>query len=173
MSGKWLHVGLAVALPILGACSKDSTQAVSTTTLASVSPAGGVTGVNVGANVTVRFSHAIMAGMDQYAALLEGDVTGPVVPGVWTILADRTTLTFTPAQPLKAATHYTVHLGGGMKDSDGKPIAMDPGQMMGGQWVSGSMMTGGGTMGGNGSMMGPGWQSANGMYGMVFSFTTA
>jgi hypothetical protein len=50
---------------------------------------------------------------------------------------------------------------------------MDSGQMMGGQWASGSMMTGGGTMGGNGSMMGPRWQGANGMYGMVFSFTTA
>ena len=52
-------------------------------------------------------------------------------------------------------------------------VAMDSGQMMGGQWASGSMMTGGGTMGGDGSMMGPGWQGANGMYGMVFSFTTA
>jgi len=28
-------------------------------------------------------------------------------------------------------------------------------------------------MGGDGSMMGPGWQGANGMYGTVFSFTTA
>ena len=28
-------------------------------------------------------------------------------------------------------------------------------------------------IGGDGSMMGPGWQGANGMYGTVFSFTTA
>jgi hypothetical protein len=44
--------------------------------------------------------------------------------------------------------------------------------MLGGQWATVSVMTGGGMMGG-GNEMGPGWQGTNGMYGMVFSFTTS
>jgi hypothetical protein len=43
------------------------------------------------------------------------------------------TLTVTPTNPLKSATAYTLHLGGGMKDSDGNPIDMTAHGMMGGQ----------------------------------------
>ena len=41
------------------------------------------------------------------------------------------------------------------------------GMTMGGQWASGTMM------GSNTGMMGPGWQHANGTYGMIFTFTTS
>jgi len=46
------------------------------------------------------------------------------------------------------------------------------GPMMGGQWIMGGMM-GGAHAGGAWGMMGPNWRSANGSYGMAFSFTTA
>lgn len=83
---------------------------------------------------------------------------------------DRTVLTFTPAQPLKAQTRYSLHLGGGMRDTDGGFVDYGPcvGQY-GGQWATQGMM-GGGMMGGN--MMGEGWRHPNGTYGMVFTFTT-
>ncbi len=169
---------LVVALPLLAGCgASDTPTAPGTTALAAVVPAGGAVGVDPAGGVTVTFSHAVMAGMEQYAALHEGDVTGPVVPGTWALSSDRTKLTFAPATPLKARTKYTIHLGGGMLGADGKPVNMGPGQMMGGQYASGSMMSGGGMgggmMNGGSGMMGPGWQGANGMYGMVFSFTTA
>ncbi len=57
---------------------------------------------------------------------------------------------------LKSATKYTIHLGGGMMDASGRPVNMDPGEMMGGQYAGGSMMGGGGMMGGGSGMMGPG-----------------
>jgi len=165
---------LTAALPLLGACgSSDTPTGPDATALASVSPAGGAVGVDPAGTVTVEFNHALMAGMEQYAALHEGDVTGAVVAGRWTLSTDRTKLTFTPSAPLKAKTKYTIHLGGGMMDADGRPVNMNPGQMMGGQYATGSMMTGGGMMQGGSGMMGPGWQGAGGTYGMVFSFTTA
>ncbi len=165
---------LALALPLLAGCgAPDSPAAPAATALASVVPAGGAVGVDPTGIVTVTFNHALMAGMEKYAALHEGDVTRPVVAGSWALSPDRTTLTFTPAAALESLTKYTIHLGGGMMDASGRPVDMDPGRMMGGQYAGGSMMGGGGMMGGGSGMMGPGWQGANGMYGMVFSFTTA
>ncbi len=161
------------ALPLASCGSSDAPTAGTRTALASVSPAGGAVGVDPTGVVTVRFDHALMGGMERYAALHEGDVTGAVVAGTWAMSADHTALTFTPAGALKHATRYTIHLGGGIMDADDHPVDMDPGQMMGGQYASGSMMGGGAMMGGGSGMMGPGWQGANGMYGMVFSFTTA
>jgi hypothetical protein len=35
-----------------------------------------------------------------------------------------------------------------------------------------TLHVGGGMMGSGGSMMGAGWRNADGMYGMMFSFTT-
>jgi hypothetical protein len=119
----------------------------------------------------VIFSHAMRSGMEQYAALHQDDVRGPVVAGTWMWSTDRTVLTFTPAQPLRAQTHYSLHLGGGMRDTDGGFVDYGPcvGQY-GGQWATQGMM-GGGMMGGN--MMGEGWRHPNGSYGMVFTFTTS
>ena len=148
------------------------------TALVSVTPKGSATGIDPSAPIVVAFSHAMYAGMEMYVSLHEGDVTGPTVAGTATWSTGRDTLTFTPSAPLKAATQYTLHVGGGMKDASGNVIDMTQyGSMMGGQWATSSMMTGGGMMGGGGPMsgqeMGPGWAGTNGMYGMVFSFTTS
>lgn len=160
------------------ACSSTATgPTAAATTLVSVAPVGGATSVDPGGSIVMTFSHGMGSGMELYASLHEGDVTGPTVPCVMTWSSDRTTLTFTPVAPLQSGTAYTLHVGGGMKDADGNPIDMTAYGMMGGQWASGSMMNGGGMMGGGGPMsgqeMGPGWMGSNGMYGMVFHFTTA
>lgn len=160
------------------ACSGATTGLTSVaTSLVSVVPAGGAGSVSTSAPIVMTFSHAMASGMDMYVSLHEGDVTGPAVAGVMMWSGDRMTLTFTPTNPLKPATAYTIHLGGGMTDADGNPIDMTAHGMMGGEWASGSMMAGGGMMGGGGPMsgqeMGPGWIGSNGMYGMVFHFTTA
>ncbi|HET9707673.1 MAG TPA: Ig-like domain-containing protein [Gemmatimonadales bacterium] len=160
------------------ACSGGTTAPNSVaTSLVSVSPIGGVTSVAPNTPIVIAFSHAMGSGMEMYVSLHEGDVTGPAVPGVMMWSSDRMTLTFTPTDSLKSATAYTLHVGGGMKDADGNLIDMTAHGMMGGQWASSSMMNGAGMMGGGGPMsgqeMGPGWMGSNGMYGMVFHFTTA
>lgn len=170
----------SVALVATTACSGATTGPSSppaVTALIGVTPAGGAISVDPNAPITISFSHAMASGMEMYVSLHEGDVTGPTVPGVMMWSSDHMTLTFTATNPLKSATAYTLHIGGGMKDADGNPIDMTAHGMMGGQWASGSMMNGGGMMGGGGPMsgqeMGPGWMGSNGMYGMVFHFTTA
>ena len=163
---------LGVILAGTIACSGTATGPSSpATALVSVTPTGGSASVAYGAPIVIAFSHAMASGMEIYVSLHEGGVTGPTVPCVATWSSDRTTLTFTPAAPLKSATAYTLHVGGGMKDAEGNPIDMAAHGMMGGQWATGSMMTGGGMM--NGREMGAGWQGSNGMYGMVFTFTSA
>jgi len=163
----------AAALPLAACGSSDTPTQANATALLAVSPVGGAIGVDPSGVVTVGFNHAVMAGMEQYAALHEGDVSGAVIAGKWALSADRTTLTFTASAPLKSRTKYNIHLGGGMSDANGKPVNMNPGGMMGGQYATGSMMTGGGMMQGSPGMMGSGWQGAGGTYGMVFRFTTA
>lgn len=165
-------VTLAAVSLVLGACSGDLTAPALTARVVSVAPSGGATHVDPHSPIVVIFSHAMQSGMDQYAALHEGDVTGPVVAGAWAWSGDRTTLTFTPAQPLKARTQYTLHLGGGMRATDGGFVDYGPcaGQYNG-QWATRELMRGGMMDGGN--MMGSGWRHPNGTYGMVFTFTTA
>lgn len=172
--------GLAmIAAAVTGACSDEATgpDFREPTALLSVQPAGGTVGVEVGTDVVVRFDHAIAEGMERYASLHEGSVVGPEVPGAWTRSADGATLTFSPAAPLKPATTYVIHLGGGMMDEDGEGVDLGMhGLDMGGQWATGSMMTGGmgSGMTGSATHMGAGWQHpSNGSYGMVFAFTTA
>ncbi len=151
----------------------DALGPVGDTTVLSVVPAGGTTNVDPGGPIVVEFSHAMRMGMEQYAALHEGDVTGPVVQGTWSWSDGYTKLMFTPAVPLKQATQYALHLGGGMLDANGDMLNYDHcTSQHGGQWASQSMM-GGSMMGGTSGMMGSGWQHANGAYGMVFAFTTA
>lgn len=154
------------------ACSRTATGPTSAlTALVSVTPAGGAASVAPSAPIVIAFSHAMAPGMEMYVSLHEGDVTGPAVSCVAIWSSDRATPTFTPWAPLTSATAYTLHVGGGMKDADGNPIDLTAHGMMGGQWASGSMMSGGGMMGGR--EMGPGWLGSHGMYGMVFRFTTA
>lgn len=167
-----------VLMASLIACSDDATgpEGEEVAALASVQPAGGSVDVSVDATVVVTFDHAIGFGMEQYAALHEGEVTGPEVSGSWSRSEDGTQLIFTPAAPLKPATTYVIHIGGGMMDADGHPVNLGMhGTGMGGQWATQSMMSGG-MMGGGmmGTHMGAGWQHhSNGTYGMIFTFTTA
>jgi len=148
-------------------------EPVGETTVLSILPAGGAANVDPGQPIVVQFSHAMGMGTEQYAALHEGDVTGSEVRGTWSWSSDRLRLTFTPAAPLKPATAYAIHLGGGMRDANGALLNYDhcTGQH-GGRWLGRSMM-GGSMMGGGSGMMGSGWRHANGTYGMVFVFTTA
>lgn len=160
----------AVALAI-AACG-NAVAPNSRTVVASVMPTGGSSGVPTGASMTVTFSGPMQGGMEMYAVLHQGSVTGPAVPGSWMWSADRTQLTFTPTMPLQAHTAYTLHMGGGMLDASGAPVDYQPCvDRMGGAWATPTMM-GGGMMGDSG-MMGPGWKGSNGMYGMTFTFTTA
>jgi hypothetical protein len=166
-----LSLAAAVLLGAAG-CSDEIVAPDAATQLASVVPAGGAVNVDVGSVIVVEFSHPMMVGMEAYLAVHEGEVTGPVVAGIWAWSADRTRVAFQPASPLKPRTRYTIHIGGGMKDADGRMIGFgDHGGQMGGQWVSSRMMRGG-MMGGTNAMMGDGWRHANGTFGMVFSFTT-
>ncbi|MGD2067172.1 MAG: Ig-like domain-containing protein [Gemmatimonadota bacterium] len=167
-----------------GACSGGDSPAApgasETTALLSIVPTGGATDVDPPATVVVGFDHPMMPGMEAYALLHRGDVTGPEVPGAWRLSDDLRTLTFTPASLLQPGTTYTIHLGGGMMDADGRHVDFDAhGDRMGGVWASPAMMgrgmMGSGMMGGavGDRHMGPGWQHpTNGSYGMVFTFTT-
>lgn len=172
-----LVTALAALINTVG-CSRDSmAPSLPVTSLVAVSPAGGSSGVGTGAAVTVGFNHAMPAGMASYVTLHKGNVTGSLVPCTVTWSDDSMSMTLTPLSPLDTATTYTIHMGGGMKDTHGNPVDLSAHGMMGGQWATGSMMNGGGMMGGGGPMsgqeMGQDWAGSNGMYGMVFTFTTA
>jgi hypothetical protein len=164
---------LIVAAAILGVGCGSSREMGSMMTgpstgteLLEVSPSGGATGVSVGTNISISFSHAMLQGMEQYVDLHEGDLDGPLVPMHCAWSSDRRTLACTPDAPLQPHTRYALHIGGGMMDADDHPVdlaLMGPG--MGGQWVMGASH--------HGPMMGSGWHGSNGSYGMSFSFTTA
>ncbi len=172
MSKRFAAVTVMSVALVAAACGSSTTAPAPVTEVASVVPVGGATGVDPTAPATVTFSGPMATGMEMYAALHEGDVTGAEVSGTWSWSSDRTALTFTPSSPLKSQTTYTLHLGGGMSDADGDAIGYERCvQTMGGQWATEQMMEGG--MMGGGGMMGPGWRNANGSYGMVFTFTTA
>lgn len=165
-----------------GACSDDVTGPdTDVAALLSMEPAPGSVDISVGASVDITFDHAIGFGMQEYAALHEGALTGPEVEGAWTLSEDRMVLTFTPDQQLQAATTYVVHLGAGMTDEHGNHVSLEQhGLGMGGEWATESMTTGGmgsgmgSGMGQNDQMMGDGWaHPTNGSFGMIFSFTTA
>lgn len=161
---------IAIATVVAGC--HDGFAPVGDTTVLSVVPAGGTNDVDPNAPIMIEFSHAMRMGMEQYAALHQGDVTGPVIQGAWSGSTDGRALTFTPAAPLRSGTRYTLHLGGGMLDADGDLLDYDHcAREHGGQWATQSMM-GGSMMGGTWNMMGDGWQHPNGTYGMVFVFTT-
>jgi hypothetical protein len=153
-----------------GGCSAQSMGVEPEAQLAAVYPPGGSVDVSVDGTITVAFTHPMMAGMEAYLALQEGDVTGPLVPGTWTWSQDRTSSTFAPSVPLQPGTVYTIHVGGGLRTDMGQPVGFEMyGMQMGGQWATGNMMQGG--MGP--SMMGPGWLHGDGTFGMVFTFMTA
>jgi hypothetical protein len=155
-------LGLALAACAGDATSPDESQ------LASLNPLGGSVGVSVSSQITITFTHAMAMGMEQYVALHKGSLSGPLVSGTWSWSGDRKTLSFTPAQPLESKTQYAIHVGGNMRDNQNHMVGLERnGMSMGGQWASVTMM------GSNTGMMGPGWQHANGAYGMIFTFTTS
>ena len=149
-----------------------------------VIPASGATNVDPRAPITISFSSGMMTAMEKLVVLHEGAVTGPAVAGTATWSADRTTLTFTPANPLKSNTVYVLHLSPNLLDSKGDTVnfaacatavggsAVPPSMMKG---SSGMMGSGNGMMGGTNGMMGSGWQPGSGTwgFGMTLTFTTA
>jgi hypothetical protein len=162
---------LALLVIAVTGCSDELTTTSETTMLASVTPAGGETGVSVNTTVEVEFTHPMQMGMEAYAALHEGGMSQPLAQGDWRWSDDMMHLMFHGDQPLMAGMDYTIHLGGGMLDADGSVIDMEPGlQHMGGHWATAAMM--GGMMNGL-NMMGEGWQHENGSFGMGFVFSTA
>jgi hypothetical protein len=141
--------------------------------VASVVPVAQATGVDPAAPIVIRFTHPMMAGVEQYVALHEGNTpAGPVVAGRWTWSTDRSTLTFTPAMPLKPNTRYAIHLGGGLRDSMNREVDHAACARQGGTTATPDMMSGTDMMSGGG-MMGSGWRHSSGTYGMLFTFTTA
>ncbi len=68
----------------------------------------------------------------------------------------------------KPLTTYLLHLAGDMRGADGRGLDHLGCATPGGGTVIGSMMSGY-----NGTMMGSGWRSADGAYGMIFTFITA
>jgi hypothetical protein len=178
---------ITALIPIaLAACEGDSTEpVVEESALLSVIPAGGAVGVDINLPITIQFSHSMMQGMEEYADVHEGEVEGPLVNGTWSWNATFTELTFTPDAPLMPQTQYVIHIGGGMRDEEGRHIDYEQhGFGMGGEWMTEQMHQGGqhgygtghGGMGGmgGGTGMGQGWiHPGNGGYGMIFTFTTA
>lgn len=168
-------IGLMAALGT-AACSDKLVAPDGAAALISVQPTGGTVNVDPGATISLTLTHPMQ--MEVFAALHEGDgVDGPLVDGTWTWSTDRTQLTFTPDTPLQAQSEYTIHIGGGMRDADGDVVDLEEHRHdMGGEWATRQMvedrMMGGRMMGGD-DMMGPGWQHANGTFGMLFTFTTA
>lgn len=170
---------LAVSVSFGAACSDEpSAVAIGDTELLSVLPAGGSTDVDPAASVVVEFTHAMMAGMDQYMTLHEGSIAGPLVEGTWSWNAERTRATFTQSAPLGSATTYVIHVGGGVRDAGGSMIGFEGhAPHHGGRTATSGMMNDamagrGMMMEDHGDMMGEGWARPDGTWGMVFTFTT-
>lgn len=169
-------IGLvSAALVAIGGCQAQPSapaDLTDATSVASIVPPGGSIAVDPNAPIVITFTRPMQSGVEMYVALHEGDVTGPGVRGTRTWSDDRRRLTFTPGEPLKPQTRYTLHLGGGMRDADGGLVTLEPcAARHGGQWATGQMMSG--RMMGERDMMGPGWRHHDGSYGMMFPFTTA
>jgi hypothetical protein len=140
--------------------------------LLSVTPSGGATSVAANSTMVLRFSGPMSSGMEPFVDLHQGSLDGPLVAMSCGFSADRATLTCTPGAPLSPRTTYTLHVGGGMRDSAGRVIDMGQyGGAMGGQWIMGGMM-GPSHAGAPWGMMGADRRGTNGSYGMAFQFTT-
>lgn len=171
-----IYTSIAIGLvSASAACSDDSVTApAGETVLASVTPTAGATGVDPAEAISVRFSGPLASGMEQYVDLHQGAVDGPVVSLPCAVSADRMMVTCTPAQPLLPRSRYSIHVGGGMMDANGRPTETDEhGIGMGGQPVTREMM--GGVHGGQTmDMMGPGWgHQDDDRWGAAFTFETA
>ena len=134
----------------------------------SVTPAADATSANPSSPITIVFNHSMLVGMELLVVLHEGTAAGPAVAGSFSWSADRTTLTFVPAEALKSKTTYVLHLSPNLEDAAGRRVDFAGcAQRVGGQPLTGGRMGAG--------MMGSGWQPGSGTwgYGMTITFTTA
>ncbi len=160
--------GLTAGAALLAAgCGSNMMDTELATQLLAVSPQGGAVNVTATPDIVLTFNRSMISGMEQYLALHQGGLTGSTVSMTCNWSDGQKTLACRPAQPLAAGTRYTIHMGGGMMDANGRGVGMQRyGMGMGGQWATGGMM------GGQSGMMGTGWMHSNGSYGMAFEFTT-
>lgn len=158
-------------------CSKGPVEPGDGTTLVSVVPEGGEVGVDTAPPVSVTFDAPLMKGMEAGVALHRGGVEGAEVEGTWSFSQDRTTLVFTPKRPLEVGEGYTVHVGGAMRDREGRPVDYGShGPHMGGEWVGAGECSLHGDRDhheGRHTHMGPGPHHGEGRDGMGFSFRTS
>ena len=182
VSTNTLRISLAFTIALsLPACS-DSPVATNTddtvTALFSVQPTGGARGVEIPAQVRITFTHPLPDHMTTFVDMHHGGVDSPTVDGTWSFTPDHMTLMFEPGEPLHPGMDYTIHLGGGMGDTFGRPVDLGTRRAeCGGEWALGSMfgragMPGGGHGWENSGHVGNGWAHTNGSYGMMFGFTT-
>lgn len=168
--GVLLLVGCTSGAEPLGMSSERASV-----TLTEVSPANGAFGVDPAAPVVLRFSHPMMAGMQGLVLLHERDLAGRSVDGIGTWSADRTTLTFLAAVPLRDRTTYVLHIAPGMMDASGRRLDLASAMRLG-EMMAGESMSAGGMMGGEsvmpGAMMGGGSGMGQRPVGVAFTFTT-
>lgn len=170
-------LGLTVIAGVFAAsagCS-DGTQSAGAeeAALVSVTPRGDSMRVDPNTRIELEFDSRMADGTEEFCAVHMGGLDGTEVAGRWEWSQDRHKLTFTPDQPLGTNAQYTVHVGGGITDADGRGMNFEQHRFdMGGQWVDEAMLGPGGMMGDH-PHMGDGWQHQNGTYGMAFSFRTA
>lgn len=171
---KPLRSSSALAAIFLIGCATEATSSPDPVYLLAVSPTAASIGVSTSSSIVMTFSRPMMAGMEARFVVHEGSVTGPAVVGAASWSVNRTVLTFVPSAAFKPRTTYVIHLGGDMRDTDGRPLDHAGCSLRGGHRVTTGMLgLNGGMMGGqNGGMMGPGWQSVDGTFGMIFTFTT-
>lgn len=164
------------------ACSDSPADVGSTTTaLISVTPASGAAAVSTSSVIEIRFGQPVDAGGTALIALQIGDCPGPIVAGTWSSAEGGTVLRFQPTGALEPGTLYTIHVGGGMRDSAGAQIDLEEnGEALGGVWITQAQVMGMTAMGmidlGTGAMVshaGAGWRHPNGFFGLGFAFTTA
>lgn len=154
-----------VVIALLPACAGEGMHSTAPgPVVVSISPNSGATGVSPTSSVVVTFSQPMMRNMEASVILHESSITGASVAGSATWSADRQTLTFVPAAPLRSASTYVLHLAPTMMSESGARLDHAGCTRLGGATVTGGMMGGG--------MMGSGWEM-NGSYGMSFVFTTA
>jgi hypothetical protein len=113
---------LAGAAMLVAGCGAGMTDTNLTTQLLSVTPRSGTVGVSTAPDIVLTFNHSMMAGMEQYMALHQGGITGPVIPMTCNWSDSDKTLTCRPNRPLNPSTAYTIHMGGGMMDAGGNPV---------------------------------------------------
>jgi hypothetical protein len=138
-----MFAAAALASASIGCSDDDATFPEDETVLEEVAPAAGTTDVDPEGSITLRFSHPMGNGVEQYVDLHRGGISGPVVPMGCELSDDRSVLTCTPGQPLQSGTAYTMHIGAGMMDQNGRPAEIEEhGMGMGGQPVTDEMMGG-------------------------------